>query len=33
MLTRYCINSAALRFISKDKMAEAGYAQYLKLFK
>jgi len=29
---RYCINSAALRFIPKDKMAEEGYGEYLKLF-
>ena len=26
---RYCINSAALRFIPKDQMAAAGYAAYL----
>ncbi len=29
---RYCINSAALRFIAKDKLAQEGYASYLKLF-
>jgi len=29
---RYCINSASLRFIPKDKMAEAGYGHLLKLF-
>ena len=29
---RYCINSAALRFIPKDKLAEEGYANYLDLF-
>jgi methionine-R-sulfoxide reductase len=29
---RYCINSASLRFIPKDKLAEEGYEQYLKLF-
>lgn len=29
---RYCINSAALRFIPKDKLKEEGYAEYLKLF-
>jgi peptide methionine sulfoxide reductase MsrB len=29
---RYCINSAALRFIPREKMAEEGYGQYLKLF-
>src|SRR4051812_33434795 len=27
---RYCINSAAIRFIPKAKMAEAGYGDYLK---
>lgn len=29
---RYCINSAALRFIPKDKMVEEGYGKYLYLF-
>jgi methionine-R-sulfoxide reductase len=29
---RYCINSAALRFIPVDKLEEEGYGQYLKLF-
>ncbi len=28
---RYCMNSAALRFIPKEKMAEEGYGQYLPL--
>lgn len=29
---RYCINSAAVRFIPKEKLAESGYAEYLSLF-
>jgi len=29
---RYCINSAALRFIPKEDLAKEGYCQYLKLF-
>lgn len=29
---RYCINSAALRFIPVDKLEEEGYGEYLKLF-
>lgn len=30
---RYCINSASLRFIPKEKMEEEGYGDYLWLFK
>lgn len=29
---RYCMNSAALRFISVEKLAEEGYGQYRALF-
>ncbi|MCM3712943.1 peptide-methionine (R)-S-oxide reductase MsrB [Alkalihalobacillus oceani] len=29
---RYCINSAALRFIPKDQLDEKGYSAYKKLF-
>lgn len=29
---RYCINSASLKFIPKEKMAESGYGEYLYLF-
>lgn len=29
---RYCMNSAALRFIPKEKLEEEGYGQYLSLF-
>jgi|TARA_R110002126_G_scaffold175960_1_gene324552 peptide methionine sulfoxide reductase msrA/msrB len=29
---RYCINSAALRFIPKEDLEKEGYAKYLKLF-
>ena len=31
--SRYCINSASLRFIPKDKMEEEGYGKYLKILK
>lgn len=30
---RYCMNSAALRFIPKDELEKEGYEEYLKLFK
>ena len=29
---RYCINSASLRFIPKDKLEKEGYGEYLKAF-
>ncbi len=29
---RYCINSAALRFIAKDNLEEEGYLEYRKIF-
>lgn len=29
---RYCINSAAIRFIPKDQLEKEGFGQYLKLF-
>lgn len=29
---RYCMNSAAMRFVPKEKMAEEGYAEFLKEF-
>jgi methionine-R-sulfoxide reductase len=30
---RYCMNSAAMRFIPADQLAASGYGQYAKLFK
>ena len=30
---RYCINSAALRFIPEEEMVEKGYSEYLKYVK
>ena len=30
---RYCINSAALRLVPKEKLAAQGYAEYAELFK
>jgi peptide methionine sulfoxide reductase MsrB len=29
---RYCMNSAAMRFIPKEDLKKEGYGQYLKLF-
>jgi methionine-R-sulfoxide reductase len=29
---RYCMNSAALRFIPKEDLEKEGYGQYLSLF-
>ena len=29
---RYCMNSASMRFIPKEKLEEEGYGQYLSLF-
>jgi methionine-R-sulfoxide reductase len=29
---RYCVNSASLRFIPREKMAEEGYSEWLKPF-
>ncbi|MBA3961616.1 MAG: peptide-methionine (R)-S-oxide reductase MsrB [Chthoniobacterales bacterium] len=29
---RYCLNSASLRFVPKEKMETEGYGQYLSLF-
>jgi methionine-R-sulfoxide reductase len=31
--TRYCMNSASLRFIPKDRLAEEGYGEFASLFK
>lgn len=30
---RYCMNSAALRFIPKERLEEEGYGEYRQLFK
>jgi len=30
---RYCMNSAALRFIPADRLEAEGYGQYLSLFR
>ena len=30
---RYCINSAALRFVKAEDLEQEGYAEYIKLFK
>lgn len=30
---RYCINSASLKFIPKEKLEESGYGEFIKLFK
>ncbi|NCF09042.1 MAG: methionine sulfoxide reductase, partial [Gammaproteobacteria bacterium] len=29
---RYCINSASLRFVPKEQLADAGYGEFLALF-
>lgn len=31
--TRYCINSASLRFVPVDRLEAEGYGEYLKLFR
>jgi peptide methionine sulfoxide reductase MsrB len=30
---RYCMNSAALRFVPRENLEKEGYGQYLRLFK
>jgi peptide methionine sulfoxide reductase MsrB len=30
---RYCINSAALRFVPVERLAQEGYGEYLALFR
>lgn len=30
---RYCINSAALRFIAREVLEKEGYGKYLELFR
>ena len=30
--TRYCINSAALRFVPRERLVEEGYGEYVSLF-
>ena len=29
---RYCLNSAALRFVPKEDLEKEGYGEYLRLF-
>ena len=29
---RYCMNSASMRFVAKEKMQELGYGEFLALF-